>query len=454
MPASTLAPAKRSIFTTDDGRNLFITFALVTSLFFIWGFCNGLIEMMDKHFQSTLSLTKAQSSMVQFANFTGYFCMAIPSGLLVKRYGYKGGILIGLGLISLGALWFVPAINIGRFWAFLVGLFVIATGLTCLETIANPYTTVLGSQNYAATRINIAQSFNGIGAMSGPLIGGTFIFSQTSVSNTSNQSLYVPYVGIAVVVALMIVVFWRSNIPEVKAEDDYHLDDSVPTETPKSIWTHPHFVLAVVAQFFYVGAQAGIFSFFANYITQDIPALSAAVAGHLPTAWTYLKDGQYFVTDFGSTRLFSLGGLGLFLIGRFLGSALLRVFSAHLVLGVFAALDVVACLLVFMNLGWVSVGALFAAFFLMSIMFPTIFALGIHGLGSRSKIASSFIVMAIVGGALLPFIMGSIADSYHSMAPGFVMPLVCFVVVALYGFLWPRLSRSEGIQGSAVTNPH
>lgn len=448
------SPNRKSIFAGDDGRNYFVTFALISSLFFLWGFCNGLIDLMDKHFQSTLSLTKAESSLVQFANYMGYFCMAIPAGLLAKRFGYKGGILIGLSLIATGALWFVPAIHIGKFWAFLMGLFVLATGMTCLETIANPYATVLGSEQHAATRINLAQSCNGIGWILGPVIGGAFIMSKTTVSNASNQSLFVPYVGIAIAVGILILVFARADIPDIKPEDDYHLDDNLPTEHPKSIWTHPHFVLAVAAQFFYVAAQTGIFSYFVNYITQDIPALPASLAASLPAGWAGLAGSVYHVTDYGGSRLLSYGGFSMFLLGRFIGSAILRVSAAHKTLATFAVLAAIAALVVFLNLGWISVVALFASFFLMSIMFPTIFALGIHGLGIRSKIASSFIVMAIVGGAIMPFAMGTIADKYHSMTPGFIVPTICFVLVALYAFTWPATSKSNALVGASATGSH
>jgi FHS family L-fucose permease-like MFS transporter len=386
----------------------------------------------------------------------GYFCMAIPAGLLAKRFGYKGGILIGLMLIATGALWFIPAIHIGKFWAFLMGLFVLATGMTCLETIANPYATVLGSAKHAATRINLAQSCNGIGWIMGPVVGGSFIMSKTAVSNTSNQTLFIPYLGIAIAVGLLILVFSQSDIPDIKPEDDYHLDDTVPTEHAKSIWAHPHFVLAVVAQFFYVAGQTGIFSYFVNYITQDIPALPASLATSLPAGWAAIPLGgsAYHVSDYGGSQLLAYGGFSMFLLGRFVGSAILRFSAAHKTLAAFAVLAAMAALLVFLNLGWISVVALFANFFLMSIMFPTIFALGIHGLGTRTKIASSFIVMAIVGGALMPFVMGTIADKYHSMTPGFIVPFFCFVVVAFYAFTWPATSKSEGLVGASASGGH
>ena len=441
------------MFVDADGRNHTVTFTLICSLFLVWGFCNGLIDVMDKHFQNTLHVSKAQSSMVQFANYMGYFLMALPAGMLARRIGYKGGILIGLGLIVAGALWFIPAIHIGAFWAFLTGLFILALGLACLETIANPYATVLGQPAYAAARINLAQSCNGVGSILGPVVGGHFIFSTTGTSNASNDGLFIPYLGIAVVVGVLAVVFSRARIPDVAAADDYHLGDGVSTEAPKSIWAHPHFVLAVAAQFLYVAAQTGIFSFFINYIDTDIPAMGANLAGHLPGTWTYFKDGSYRVTEFGASQLLAYVGFVLFLLGRFTGSAILRRFPAHAVLGIFAAVNTGMMILFVLHLGWVSAAALFLSFFFMSIMFPTVFALGIHGLGRESKKASSFIVMAIVGGAIMPRLMGSIADHY-SMTRGFIVPLGCFAFVACYAAGWPRFSRSMGLLGVSTAHRH
>src|SRR6476661_10222292 len=212
-------PRKGGLFRTNDGKNLAITFALITSLFLLWGFCNGMIDILNKHFQDTLRINKEQSGLVQAANYLAYFLMAIPAGLLAKRFGYKGGILVGLSLIGAGAFWFIPAVNIGAYWAFLLGLFVIAAGMTCLETIANPYATVLGPPETGPTRINIAQTLNGLGWILGPYVGGYFVFSGADGAN-ANAGLTTPYIGIGVFVALLIVVFALSNIPDLHAEDE------------------------------------------------------------------------------------------------------------------------------------------------------------------------------------------------------------------------------------------
>ena len=218
-PNSSSAAAKTGLFRTADGINYAVPFILVTSLFLLWGFCNGMIDILNKHFQDSLHINKEQSGLVQFANYLAYFLMAIPAGLIARKFGYKGGILVGLVLIAAGAFWFIPATNIGAYWAFLLGLFVIAAGMTCLETIANPYTTVLGPPESGATRINIAQTLNGVGWILGPIVGGHFVFSGGEGAN-ANAGLHIPYLGIAVFVSILLLVFIFSNIPDLRAQDE------------------------------------------------------------------------------------------------------------------------------------------------------------------------------------------------------------------------------------------
>jgi len=494
---------KKSIFVTEDGQNLIFTFILVSSLFLLWGFCNGMIDVMDKHFQEELHLSLSQSAWVQFAHYLGYFLMSLPAGWLAIKLGYKGGIISGLVMVAAGGFWFLAATHIAAFWAFLLGVCVIASGLTFLETVANPYTTVLGDQRYAATRINLAQSCNGIGWIFGPIAGRMFFYSTNAAGqSTGAQTLWIPYVAVAVVVVVLAVVFYFANVPDIKTEDDYHLDDSnnavpeteaVPNRgvamftlwlniivlsaaigmivsaiaairvtddgqlskifaaataiaavigslvfalrsksiTHHSIWTHPHFSGATLAQFFYVAAQSGIFAYFINYMTSQAPIT---------------------INNANASTLASVGFF-CFLTGRFIGAALLKKFAAHRVLGIFGICNVFVCLLIFLKLGWVSMIAVFVSYFFMSIMFPTIFALGIFGLGVRAKKAAGYIVMAIMGGAIMPKLMGHIADKYD-ISRGFIVPLCCFCLVALYAFLWPMLSNKEAIRGLAVRNEH
>ena len=430
------------MFKAEDGKSYVFTFALISTLFLLWGICNGMIDVMDKHFQDYLHLTKAQSAWVQFAHYLGYFLMALPASWLARRLGYKGGIISGLMLVALGGFWFIPATYIASFWAFLLGVCVIAMGLTVLETVANPYTTVLGPKNFAAARINFAQSFNGVGWIFGPIIGGMFFYSAGGAIVAQGQ-IYIPYLAVAIVVLIMSVVFYFANIPDLNTEDEYHLSDSTATTVKRSIWSHPHFVGAVAAQFIYVAAQAGIFSFFINYIVEEMPSISQGLSsGWFFNGRSILREGGYYVNEQGATFLLGTIGFPLFLLGRATGVAILRKLEAHRVLGTYAIANVILCGIVILKLGWISVAAVFLSFFFMSIMFPTIFALGIYGLGVQAKKASGFIVMAIIGGAIMPKLMGHLGDLYN-MSVSFLMPLFCFVLIALYGYSWSKLSKAN-----------
>jgi FHS family L-fucose permease-like MFS transporter len=431
-----------SFFRTTAGHDCTATFFLVSSLFLLWGCCNGMIDVMDKHFQDLLHLTKAQSAWVQTAHYLGYAFMALPAGILARTYGYKGGIIFGLLLVSVGGFWFIAATHIATFWAFLLGVCIIAMGLTVLETVANPYTTALGAPNYAAFRINLAQTFNGVGWMMGPVIGSAFFYSAGGAV-VAHGRLYIPYAGVALVVLILAGVFYLSPVPDLAVPDKYGA--LAPSGVSRSIastsiWRRPHFVGAVLAQFMYVAAQAGIFSFFINYIVSEAPPISQA----LRDSWI-LKNGfsargaEFFLNEQGAARLQGLIGFGLFTLGRVTGSALLGKASPHRMLGAYSLLNVVMCTLVVMKLGWVSVTAVFLTFFFMSISFPTIFALGIDGLGIQAKQASPFIVMAILGGAIMPKLMGHLGDRYD-MSIAFWVPLICFAIITGYGYSWRGLS--------------
>ena len=458
------AGAKPGMFQLPDGKNMLFTFCLVSSLFLLWGVCNGMIDVMDKHFQNELNLTKSQSANVQFAHYLGYFLMALPAGWLARRWGWKGGIIAGLLLVAVGGFWFLPATRIQAaahagsvspnlaFAAYLFGVCVIAAGLTFLETVANPYTTVLGPARFAATRINLAQSCNGIGWIFGPIIGAQYFYSK-------DPKIFVPYVAVAFVVLVLAMIFKVSYVPDIKNEDDFQLDEAKPG-VAHSLLKCPHFVMGVAAQFFYVAAQAGIFGFFINSMTVDrttgftmMPHIAESWgSGALKSLFETGQDGLLHVSDRGASTLAS-AAFGCFLLGRISGAGLLKKFSAHKVLGLYGLLNVVCCLLIFANLGWVSVFSVFASYFFMSIMFPTIFALGIYGLGAKTKKASAFIVMAIMGGALLPKLMGYIADETN-MCRGFIVPALCFGFVAFYAFFWPQFAKADSLHGVGTTGSH
>jgi len=529
---------KKGLFTTEDGRNHTFIFFLVALLFTLWAVGNSLIDTMDKHFQDYYHLTKADSANVQFSHYLGYFFMALPAGWFIHKLGYKWGIVLGLTLAALGCLWFYPATKIDGFWAVLLGVCLVAMGFSFLETVANPYTTVLGDPKYAASRINLAQSFNAIGWPIAPYIGGLYFYHTDDALNAqqnaeiAHKTMWIPYVALAVIIGILIIAFIKSKMPDVTEDDNnshgnetakvdvfgqqsllstillyvvailfsfalgmivrffvqlFYMDRatlanpeamaalnhtltwvfnivttlaglvSVIFITLKrgklihenSIWSAPHFTGATIAQFLYVAAQAGIFSFFINYMVEEVPALSESLKSNFFIGGengSIFRDGSYFLTEKGATSLMSWMAFPLFLIGRFTGSFILRVTKAHNMLGLYSFINVILMFVIVAKLGWISVAAVFLSFFFMSIMFPTIFSLGIFGLGEKSKLASSFIVMAIMGGAVLPKVMGAIADA-DGMSAGYVVPAVCFMAIALYGFFWTKLSGSDGVSG-------
>jgi MFS transporter, FHS family, L-fucose permease len=392
-------------------QGFLIPFILVTSLFFLWGFAHGCLDVLNKHFQELLNMSKAKSAFVQFVFYGGYFFMALPAGILMQKVGYKRGIIFGLLLFAAGAFLMLPATLIQTFGSFLFCLFVIACGLTCLETAANPYTTVLGPPQFGERRINFSQSFNGLGWVVGPLVGGMLIFSNNgNVSGNKFASIALPYMLIGTLVLIVAVLFWRVVFPPVKEESQTY-EKEASGGSLKDLLKYPHFVFAVIAQFLYVAAQTGVNSFFINYVTEEIPS----------------------VTNQQAAQILGIGGFGLFWLGRFTGSTLfMRIVRPNRLLAFYALVNVITMSLVVGGLGWISVIALFSTYFFMSVMFPTIFALGIKGLGPLTKKASSLLVMSIVGGAIIPVIMGRIAD-VSTMALGFIVPLVCFAFIVYYG---------------------
>ncbi len=398
-----------------------VAFILVTSLFFLWGFAHGCLDVLNKHFQELLHMSKAKSALVQFAFYGGYFLMALPAGFIMQRFGYKKGIIFGLLLFAAGAFLMLPATYIQTFLSFLICLFIIATGLTCLETAANPYTTVLGPPEFAERRINFSQSFNGLGWIAGPLVGGMLIFSDTGDGNKFGP-IALPYMLIGSLVLIVALLFWMVKFPVLKEEAHESADSDNDGGKLKDLMKHPHFILAVIAQFLYVAAQTGVNSFFINYVTEEIPSL----------------------TNQQAAQILGFGGMGLFWLGRFTGSTvLMRLIKPNRLLAFYATMNVITMALVVSGLGWLSVVALFSTYFFMSVMFPTIFALGIKDLGPLTKKGSSFLVMAIMGGALIPILMGRIADVSGNMAIGFLVPLVCFAFIAYYGFKGYRVKRQS-----------
>lgn len=398
---------RNGLVRTKEGRSFLLPFILITSLFFLWGFAHSILDVLNKHFQDTMEITRTRSALIQAVVYGGYFIMALPAGNIIRRFGYRAGVLTGLVLYGVGALLFIPGGRIGSFEFFLFSLFVIGCGLTCLETAANPYVTVLGDPEGSERRLNLAQSFNGLGWICGPLVGGFFLFAGGGDVST-------PYAIIGCIVLAVALVFARVKLPEIGDTPAPKMKEE--STDSRGLWKEATFTFGLVALFLYVAAQTGINSFFINYATE-----TAGISAHEASVWL------------------SFGGMGLFMAGRMGGSWLMRSVRAEKVLtacAVGAVASMAAVILLPGKAGWYG---LLCCFLCESIMFPTIFALALRKTGSNTKRASSFLIMSIVGGAIAPVLMGAIADT-SSMAAGFSVPLVCFVVIAVYAYRYKAIS--------------
>ena len=397
---------KNGLVRTKEGRSFLLPFILITSLFFLWGFAHSILDVLNKHFQDTMEITRTRSALIQAVVYGGYFIMALPAGNIIRRFGYRAGVLTGLVLYGVGALLFIPGGRISSFEFFLFSLFVIGCGLTCLETAANPYVTVLGDPEGSERRLNLAQSFNGLGWICGPLVGGFFLFAGGGDVST-------PYAIIGCIVLAVALVFARVKLPEIGDTPAPKMKEE--STDSRGLWKEGTFTFGLVALFLYVAAQTGINSFFINYATE-----TAGISAHEASVWL------------------SFGGMGLFMAGRMGGSWLMRSVRAEKVLtacAVGAVASMAAVILLPGKAGWYG---LLCCFLCESIMFPTIFALALRKTGSNTKRASSFLIMSIVGGAIAPVLMGAIADT-SSMAAGFSVPLVCFIVIAVYAYRYKSL---------------
>jgi FHS family L-fucose permease-like MFS transporter len=424
MTTSAGTPLSRSQSVPVTERRFLVPFVLITSLFFLWAFGVNLNDILIPHLKKAFGLSDFQSSFIQVAFFGGYFLAAFPAGQLMEKIGYKKGILAGLFLCAVGAVLFLPASSSRIYGFFLFALFVMACGQSFLEVAANPYVTILGPTASAERRLNFAQSFNAVGAVLSPIIGRAFIL--TGVENAPAQiaamsaaqleayrtaeasTVKGPYLfiaGIFIVVAVLIQLTHLPDVQETAAEAGAPSGE----RTSESILSHPHLVKGVVAQFFYVGAQVGVASFVIRYAQFSVPGTPAK------TAALYLL-------------LHQIG----FMAGRFIGSAVMKKIAAARLLSLFAAASLICATVALLATGFISVWAVVLIGFFHSIMFPTIFALSIKNLGPLTKRGSSLLVMAILGGAFFPAIMGRISDA-SSIQTAFVVPLLCYLFILYFG---------------------
>lgn len=398
--------------TLTDKKYL-VPFVLITSLFFLWGFARAILDVLNKHFQNSLDISLTQSSLIQVTTYLGYFLMAIPAGWFINRQGYRRGVVFGLALFAFGALLFIPGAEIGTFYAYLGPLFIIGCGLVFLETAANPYAAELGDKETASSRLNFSQSFNGLGCLFATYAVGQFLFDGSS----DGGNVVVPYAALGVLVMCIAVVFSRVDLPEIKHEEteEDHIHD---TRIMKLFKRHPMFVFGLFALLAYEIAEISINSYFINFVT-----------------------GQGWMNDNTASIVLTMA-LGFFMVGRFLGSWIMRKVRAELML-LYCGIGSVVCIgLVLLDLGKCSMIALVCNYLFEAIMFPTIFTLALQGLGNLTKSASSLLMMTPIGGCFF-LLMGYVADQTNLVLP-FMIPFIGYFVVLLFASeLTRKHKRSE-----------
>lgn len=421
-------------------REYTLPFVLVTALFFLWGIPNNLNDVLIRQFMKSFEITRFQAGLVQSAFYLGYFCLSIPAALMMRRFGYKTGLVTGLFLYGSGTLLFWPAATSGKYGFFLFALFVIAGGLAFLETGASPFIAQLGDSATSERRLNFSQAFNPIGSIVGVLVGTTFIFSGIELTQGQTESMKAtgqlnsylhqetmrvirPYLVLGCVVFLWAILIIRTKFPKLAEE-------ASPTSAAdhgsfRQLFKYPHFLQAVLAEFFYVGAQVGTWSYFIQYV-QDYVHQSEKIAG-------------YFLS----------GTLVAFAAGRFTATYLMKFVQPRLLMGVYCIANIVLVGIGILFPGWLGLWAVFLTSFFMSLMFPTIFALGLKGLGPNTKLAGSFLVMAIVGGAVFTPVMGLIFEATKSMAMAMLVPLGCYIFIAYFAFIGSRMRAPLTVHASA-----
>ena len=384
-----------------NGVNYVVPFVLITTLFFLWGFARAILDVLNKHFQNTLNISITESSLIQVTTYMGYFLMAIPAGLFINRFGYRRGVVFGLLLFGIGALLFVPCTEAGTLYAFLFALFIIGCGLTFLETAANPYVTELGAKETASSRLNLSQSFNGLGCLFATFAVGQWLFG-------GEGSVEMPYVILGVVVLAIAVIFSKVRLPEIHHDDGLEEKAKYGREPLMKIWKHKFFVYGLIALLAYEVAEISINSYFINFVT-----------------------GQGWMDDKTASVVLTCA-LAFFMVGRFGGSMVMRWVPAEKMLLICGCGCVACTMLVLMNVGRVSLYALLGIYLFEAIMFPTIFSLAVRDLGSLTKSASSILMMTPVGGCGF-LLVGIIADATDLVVP-FIIPLLGYILVSLFGF--------------------
>ncbi len=411
-----------------------LPFVLVTALFLLWGIPNNLNDILIKQFMKSFEITRFKAGLIQSAFYMGYFLLSMPAGFLMRKYGYKAGLVTGLFLYSTGTFLFWPAAHVRQYGFFLLALFVIASGLAFLETGANPFIATLGDPRTSERRLNFSQAFNPVGAVIGVLVGTIFVFSGVELSpqqidtlkaagrldqylQAETMRVVTPYLVLGVVVFIWALLILGTRFPRIAEEAES--EGCRQRGRLRDLLRYPHFVQGVVAQFFYVGAQVGTWSYYIAYI-QDYTGEPEKIAG-------------YFLT----------GTLVAFGVGRFTSTYLMKFIQPSRLMGIYACINMTLAGVGILFPGWAGVVAVFLTSFFMSLMFPTIFALGIKQLGPNTKLGGAIIITAIIGGAVLTPIMGLVFQISHSMAMAWLVPLLCYAFITYYSFIGSKVRVPE-----------
>lgn len=426
----------------SGGNPYLFPFLMVATLFFIWGFCHSMLDVLNKHFQNILHISRAQSGLVETSVFVPYLLLAFPAALMNRRIGYQRSILVGLVMLATGAFLFIPAgLVFKAFWAFLTALFVLSTGLACIETAANPYVTVLGPKEGAAGRLSVAQAFNSCAYIFAPSIGGFLLFRHKAQAGApvDFDNLILPYVVLGCVVLAIFGAFSLIKLPAIDGESkSEELNDASIFKGP--LFRLPHFKWGVFTQFLYIISQIGIMAFAVNYIVQNAAVIHAPGTTSTAPLFAWYQSLTHAVTVDETAAYVVTFGMVLYAIGRFTGAPIARVIKPNLLLAIYGIANCIIVLLAMANIKMVSWMILPFSFLFMSIMYPFIFAISVRNLGPRTKIAASFHVMAVgAAGSISAVLMGWLWDHYHSVMISFALPLIGFIATTVYGLAYPML---------------
>ncbi len=445
MQATDERPAQVNVKST---RNPYLfPFLMVASLFFIWGFCHAMLDVLNKHFQNILNVSKAQSGLVETSVFVPYLLLAFPAALMNRRIGYQRSILVGLAILAAGAFLFIPAgLFFKTFWAFLAALFVLSTGLACIETAANPYVTVLGPKDSAAGRLSVAQAFNSCAYIIAPAVGGFLLFRHKAEAGVpvDFHSLILPYIVLGCVVLIIFGVFSFIKLPAIDGDNKAgEVNDASIFKAP--LHQLPHFKWGVFTQFLYIISQIGIMAFAVNYIVQNAVVKDASGTDSMAPLFAWYQSLTHAATADETAAYVITFAMVLYAVGRFSAAPIARVIKPNLLLAIYGIANSIVVLLAMADIKMVSWMILPLSFLFMSIMYPFIFAMSVRNLGSQTKVAASFHVMAVgAAGSITAVLMGWLWDHYHSVGLSFTLPLIGFIATTIYGLVYPRLLEKSG----------